>query len=236
MSRPRLLVRDLPRTGAVLTLRDEPLRHLRALRLGAGDRLLLFDGCGREHEAEVTGLGRRDATVVLLASTSSDRESPLELVLAPAVLRGVRMDRVFEQGTQLGVTRFAPTLTARAQSRRVPLERWRRVVEAAGMQSGRARLPIVDPPRPFPEVVAGAPDAVVVVAFEGERRRRFAELPARAGYALVMSGPEGGFTADEVVTAERAGAHLVGLGARLLRAETAALVLAALAQQRWGDG
>ena len=76
----------------------------------------------------------------------------------------------------------------------------------------------------------------LVLAFEGERRSGLEAAPSRARRLLALSGPEGGFTDDEVAAAAAAGAFVVGLGPRLLRAETAAVVLAALAQHRWGDG
>lgn len=236
MARPRLLLPDLPAQAATVTISGASLRHLRALRLHPGDRFVAFDGRGHERQARLVALARHAGTATLEPTTHVERESPLALELAPAVLKGARMDLVFEKGTELGVTRFRPLLTSRVQGRRDQSERWRRLVEAAAEQSGRTRLPAVDAPRPLGAILAEAADALVLVAFEGERKHGLAHTPERARRVLAISGPEGGLTADEVAMATGAGALVVGLGPRVLRAETAAVVLAALAQHRWGDG
>lgn len=236
MARPRILLADTDGQGGEITIVGQPLRHLRALRLAPGDPFVVFDGRGREWEATLATLGRREATATLAAATTVDRESPLALELAPAILKGSRMDVVFEKGTELGVTRFRPLMTARTQSRRDQRARWGRIVAAAAEQCGRRRVPIVDPPAPLEAVLDDAAGALLVLAFEGSGSGGLRGTPPRAERVVAMSGPEGGFTAGEVEAARRAGAHVVGLGPRLLRAETAAVVLAALAQHRWGDG
>lgn len=235
MALPRLLLPDLDASTRTVTIEGAPLRHLRALRVHAGDRVVLFDGHGGECAAVLSAVGRRTATATLEPAVAGGRESPLELELAPALLKGPRMDLVFEKGTELGVTRFRPLLTTRVQGRRDQTARWRRIAAAAAEQCGRARVPVVDPPRPLADVLADAAGALLVLAFEGEHRHSLEATPPRARRLLALSGPEGGFTDDEVAAATAAGAWVVGLGPRLLRAETAAVVLAALAQHRWGD-
>jgi 16S rRNA (uracil1498-N3)-methyltransferase len=236
MAHPRILIADLPAEGGTVTIDGPALRHLRALRLGVGDRFVVFDGGGRECVAVLSDLGRRAAAATLAAAARTQRESPLELELAPALLKGARMDLVFEKGTELGVTRFRPLLTTRVQGRRDQRDRWRRIVRAAAEQSGRTRVPAVDAPRPLTAVLQDTAGAVLLVAFEDERGRGLAHTPDRARRVVAVTGPEGGLTGAEVAEATSAAAHVVGLGPRLLRAETAAVVLTALAQQRWGDG
>jgi 16S rRNA (uracil1498-N3)-methyltransferase len=224
---PRILVPDLDVGAGTVVIAGPPLQHL---------RLVVCDGRGGEWTVVLSGLGRREATATIAAMARVERESPLQLELAPAVLKGSRMDLIFEKGTELGVTHFRPILTARVQGRRDQTARWRRIVRAAAEQSGRTRVPVVDPPRPLDAVLADVADALLLVAFEGARGRGFDAAPARARRLVAVSGPEGGLTDAEVAAATAAGGHVVGLGPRLLRAETAATVLAALAQHRWGDG
>lgn len=235
MAHPRIFVGALESDTDGVTFTGPSLRHLRARRLRPGDHVVVFDGRGRESVAVLREIGRRAATATVESTAVVERDSPLALELAPAVLKGRRMDLVFEKGTELGVTRFRPLLTERVQGVRADAARWQRIVQAAAEQCGRAHVPAIDAPASLDEVLADRADAVVVVAFEGARDRPFAGTPERARRVVAISGPEGGLGEAEAAAARDAGAHLVGLGGRILRAETAAVVLAALAQHRWGD-
>ena len=108
---------------------------------------------------------------------------------------------------------------------------------AAAKQSGRTRVPAIDAPVPLDVVVADA----VARAAPGRRgrastARRLDELPARAEAVVALVGPEGGLAADEVALARAHGFVPITLGPRVLRAETAAIAVAAHCQRRWGDG
>lgn len=235
MSTPRLFLPAPVQAGTSIEITGAELRHLRVLRLGPGAELTVFDGSGHEAVVRLDALERLRATARVLSTGPGRRESALELVLAPAVLKGARMDHVFEKATELGVTRFAPVLTERVQGRRDAHQRWARIVVAAAKQSGRSHVPVVDPPRPLTQVLTAHPGWLVVMAWEDEPTTRLGDLPDSAGRVLAVTGPEGGLTATEVADARRLGVRTVGLGRRLLRAETAAIALAVLAQHRWGD-
>jgi 16S rRNA (uracil1498-N3)-methyltransferase len=106
---------------------------------------------------------------------------------------------------------------------------------AAAKQSGRTRVPAIDPPAPFAAVVAQPWPGVRLVPWEDEPARRLDELPSRAEAAVALIGPEGGFTPDEAALARAHDFVPLTLGPRVLRAETAAIVVAAECQRRWGD-
>jgi 16S rRNA (uracil1498-N3)-methyltransferase len=235
MAMPRLFVPHLLPDTATVRLAGNELRHLRAFRLGAGDHLVLFDGAGREQVVRLVAIDRHAATADVLETCEVDRESALELISAPAVLKGTRMDTIFEKGTELGVSRFVPLHTARVQGQRNQRPRWSRVVRAAATQSGRTRVPPIDEPSDLQGAIAAFPEARVVIAWEGERAGRLRDLPTDTRRVLAVTGPEGGLTPAEVEAAVAAGAHPVGLGRRILRAETAAITLAALCQHHFGD-
>ena len=236
--------------GARVVLSSEESRHLRdVLRLHAGDEAFVFDGEGREFACAVseTGVRGRAALEVRGRVEPQRPESPLDLTLAVALLKGEKFDMVVQKATELGAWRVAPILTKRADvrprderdtARRV--ERWRRLALEAAKQSGRARVPTVAGPVAFDRFAAVAPRA-------GELRVLFAErggvgldsLPVgvESGPAFVTAlvGPEGGWDDEEIELARSRGWAIITLGGRTLRAETAAVVITALLQHLYGD-
>ena len=209
-------------------------RHLRTLRLGPGDRLRVFDEDGAEHEVRLERLGARAAEAVVVATHRTRRDSSLALVLAPALLKGAKMDLVVEKATELGVSRIAPFHSRHAVGRGARTERWRRIAVAAAKQCGRTAVPVVDAPVPFSALVRAPWPGLRLLAWEEERDAPLPAASAPEG-VVVAVGPEGGFAAAEVDEARAHGFTSFALGPRLLRAETAAIVVAALCQARWGD-
>ena len=231
----RLFVPRAQAEGARVRITGPELRHLRTLRLARGERLLVFDEHGDEHEVRLERLGGREADAVILTTHRPARESRLDLTLAPALMKGAKMDLVIEKATELGVRRVAPILSRHAIGQGVRLERWRRIAVAAAKQSGRIRVPAVDAPVPLGDLVRMAWTGLRVIAWEGERDVSLAALPRVADAVVVVVGPEGGFAADEVAEATAQGFTAVTLAPRVLRAETAAITAVALCQHRWGD-
>jgi 16S rRNA (uracil1498-N3)-methyltransferase len=232
---PRLYLPGVRDGDLQVRIAGAELRHLRALRLVPGARLHVLDDAGGVHDVVLERVAAREAVGRILASTRSARESPLELTLAPALLKGPKMDLVVEKATELGVQRLAPVATAHVVGHGAHLERWRRIAVAAAKQSGRARVPVIDAPVPLDVLVAMPWPGLRLAPWEGEHARRLDELPARAKAVVALVGPEGGLAADEIALAERHGFVPLSLGPRVLRAETAAIAIAAHCQRRWGD-
>jgi 16S rRNA (uracil1498-N3)-methyltransferase len=172
---------------------------------------------------------------VVLSTHRAARESPLDLVLAPALLKGAKMDFVIEKAVELGVRRIAPVLSRHTIGQGARVERWRRLALAAAKQSGRTEVPAVDPPVPLAELFRGAWNGLRLLAWEGERECAITALPDSASQVVVAVGPEGGFADEEVEHARARGFVTISLAPRVLRAETAAIVAATLCQHRWGD-
>ena len=211
------------------------LRHLRTLRLGPGERVLVFDETGAEHEVRIERIGGHAAEGLVLTTHRPSRESALDLTLAAALLKGPKMDLVVEKATELGVRRVAPVVSRYALGGATRLERWRRIALAAAKQSGRTSVPAIDAPAPLAELVARPWPGLRLMAWEGERDLPLASLPAHADAVVMLVGPEGGFADDEVAAARAHGFQTVTLAPRVLRAETAAIGAAALCLHRWGD-
>ena len=232
----RLFVAQPLAAGADVRLAGDDLRHLRVLRLGPGAPLRLVGPEGIEHEAVLVDLTGRDAVARVGDAVPVRVESALDLVLAPALLKAPRMDLVVEKATELGVQRLVPVETRHAVARGAHLDRWRRIALAAARQCRRTRVPTIEPPRPLRALLEAPWPGVRVVASEHEDTTRLAALPAAAAAVIALVGPEGGFADDELVAARAHGFVPLTLGPRVLRAETAAIVVAAHCQARWGDG
>jgi len=230
----RLFVPSTQAAGGRVRIRGAELRHLRTLRLGPGDVLVVFDERGSEHEVRLERVGGREASAGIVATARPAREPPVALVLAPALLKGAKMDLVVEKATEVGVARIAAVRSRHTIGAGHP-ERWRRIALAAAKQSGRTAVPVVDAPVALADLVRQPWPGVRLIFWEGERNARLATLPPSTDAAIVVVGPEGGFAKDEVEDARAHGFTPVGLAPRILRAETAAIVAVALCLHRWGD-
>jgi len=241
MSARRLYVPRARLAGEGVTLTGPEHRHLaRVLRARPGETLTLFDGAGGEVEAEVVRIDR-EATELRLGARRAVAGPAVAITLLSAVPRGSRMDFLVQKTAELGVARIIPVLTersvARPEAEAGRRARWEKIAQEAARQCGRADVPVVDAPVALPEALArrGLPERRLAL-FEGERSRslRAALGGAAPGPTALLVGPEGGFVAPELAAAEAAGFESVGLGARILRVETAAIVAVALVAEASG--
>lgn len=240
MRRPRFLVNPdaLSHRQAVLT--GPELHHLRVRRLQVGHTLFLTDGRGAQRRGVIAALDRHRAIIDLTDEPDVHRESALSLVLAQALLKADALDLVIRKATELGVSDlvlFTSTHTA-AHVGMDRQSRWSRLAESAAKQCQRSTVPTIIGPLTFDAALAFAPNSLRILFWEECRAASLAALKTehpRAAAVLAFVGPEGGFSAAEAACAAAAGCHLTGLGARILRAETASIVAIALAQFLWGD-
>lgn len=223
-----------------LTLTADEARHLReVLRLKIGDEVQVFDGAGKEFRAVVSQARREFAELEIRDEIDSPRpESPLQLTLAVALLKGEKFDLVVQKGTELGVNRFIPLNTRYADIRlrdeadaAKRVTRWQRIALEAAKQCGRSVVPEVTPPNSFASVI-GEGSCLMFSEREGESLLN-TDLAIESVTAIV--GSEGGWSDEELEAARSAGVSIVTLGGRVLRAETAAIAAAVLLQHLYGD-
>jgi 16S rRNA (uracil1498-N3)-methyltransferase len=221
----------------LVTLTADEARHLReVLRLKPGDEVSVFDGEGKEYRAQVVQARREFAELELGEEIATARpESSLQIILAVALLKGEKFDLVVQKATELGVTKIVPLMTRHADiklrdesdaAKRVA--RWQRIALEAAKQSGRAMVPEVSLPTAFASVLEGN-----CLLFS--ERGGHGLAPVETDKITAIIGSEGGWSDEELDQARAAGAQLVTLGGRILRAETAAITAAALLQHRFGD-
>jgi len=227
-------------TQQTVMLAAEEARHLRdVLRLKTGDEVYVFDGLGHEFRCEVSNV-RRDSTELRIESEvdPAKPESQVQLNLCVALLKGEKFDLVVQKATVLGVTNITPLITRYADihlrdandaTKRVA--RWQRIALEAAKQSGRAFVPAISVPVSFENALEIEGVGVMFSEREGERLE---SLPA-AGSITALVGSEGGWADEEIATARARDFHVVTLGGRILRAETAAIAVTVLMQHRFGD-
>ncbi|MNP93827.1 Ribosomal RNA small subunit methyltransferase E [compost metagenome] len=222
--------------GASLALPPGAARHVQVLRMQPGDTLTLFDGAGGEYAATVERMGRSEVAVTVGDHTPVEREAARAVHLAVGMPANERMDWLVEKATELGVASIQPLATAhgvlRLSGERAEKKRahWEAIAVAACEQCGRNRVPVIHPVQSFAGWLGSAAAAdtaatrLVLSLAEGTRAVTAvaAETPT-AQPALVLSGPEGGLSASEEQDAIARGFAPATLGARVLRAETAAL-------------
>jgi 16S rRNA (uracil1498-N3)-methyltransferase len=219
-----------------LTLPADAARHVQVRRLQPGDALVLFDGRGGEWHCEVQAMRRRDVVLRVLAHAAVERELTPPVTIALGMPANDRMDALVEKAAELGMAALQPLHTARSvlrlEAQRAERRRahWQAVAQAACEQCGRTRVPLVQPVRGLDEWLATAAEQGAA----GWLLDPQSPLPERAPAQplLLLSGPEGGFTTAEREAALARGFVAVGLGPRVLRADTAPLaMLAWLAMQ-----
>ncbi len=241
---PRFYCTEPLATGLTLSLPAGAARHVQVLRLQPGDGITLFNGApgqvGGEFDATVLQMGRSDVQVQIGAHHAVEREARLPVHLAVGMPANDRMDWLVEKATELGVASIQPLMTERSVLRLSgeradkKVNHWQSVAVASCEQCGGNRVPTVHPVMGLSAWLQAVKDHTSATRLLLSLRDGTVPLQQRlAGTApqaiTFLSGPEGGLSAQEELTAAQAGFASVTLGPRILRAETAALAaLAAL--------
>lgn len=236
---PRLFLEEDLVRGGVLTLEGPRAHYLRdVLRLGVGADVLLFNGRDGEWQAKVTAMAKRSLDLSLEMQTRPQGAEP-DLWLCFAPVKKARIDFIAEKATELGVSALVPIITRRTNVERVNVERLRANAVEAAEQTERLTVPEVREPVSLEQVLKTWPATRrLLIADEtgGGRPILDALSEATPGPWAVLIGPEGGFTREELDhIAALPGVLPVGLGPRILRADTAAIAALACLQAAIGD-
>lgn len=227
-----------PPLGRQAVLEGAEAHHLaHVMRARVGDEVILFDGQGCEFAARITAIRRGAVELAVAEGRALDREPALRLSVAAPLPKGDRQRWLIEKLVEIGVVRYVPLVTQRSvvEPSVKSVERLRRTVIEASKQSGRTRLmELAEPCRWHDFAQSAAAEEPRIVAHPGgASMREFFGSGFVAGHVVgritVAVGPEGGFSDAEIELAIRSGWRSVDLGPRILRIETAAVVLATLA-------
>ncbi|MCP3733663.1 16S rRNA (uracil(1498)-N(3))-methyltransferase [Sphingomonas sp. RP10(2022)] len=235
-SAPRLFVEHELAPGPLRI--DGPAAHylVSVMRMAPGDPVKLFDDVTGEWLATAAQVGRRDLTVDV-STRLREREPVPDLWLCAAPLKKGRVDWLAEKACELGVDRLVPVLTSRTVVDKLKADRLRAHMIEAAEQCARTALPSLAEPVKLAALLRDWPEnRALFFADETGGVPALAAMRAHRGPAAILIGPEGGFTAEErdAIRACRQ-AIGVGLGPRILRADTAAAAAVSLWMAAAGD-
>ena len=219
-------------------LSEEETRHLRdVLRLRENETVNVFDGENREVICEIEKIEKRQTVLKIIEEVSPTAPSSnLYLTLATAILKGEKFDLVIQKAVELGVKNFVPLVTKRCDVKikdaEKKLERWNKIALEACKQSGRAELMKIKMPFDFDEFIQIANGTKIL--FSERSGESFSNISETEKITAVI-GSEGGWEDSEIDSAKANGFKIVTFGGRILRAETAAISIAAILQHRFGD-
>jgi 16S rRNA (uracil1498-N3)-methyltransferase len=222
------------------------LHHLReSLRLYPGEALTVTDDRGVRYRTQILEVTARQLIGRIIDTATAPVKTNPSVILAQALLKGEKMDWVIQKATELGVDRIAPVhathsvVKFRADRADHQLARWQRIALEAAQQSERWSLPNIEEPATFSELLprCGTPPCKIILA---ERRTgaSLQTIPLPTGphdNMLLLIGPEGGWTEEELTLAQDQGYAAITLGTRILRAETAAIAAISILQARLGE-
>ncbi|MBI4725751.1 16S rRNA (uracil(1498)-N(3))-methyltransferase [candidate division TA06 bacterium] len=241
-----------------IIITGEEARHIaKALRHKKGDLLTIVDGQGGEYLCSIAAAAEHTVTANIVNKLRKSHEPIAKVTLAQAVPKGQRMDFAVEKGTELGLYAIVPLITKNSVARPgegdkqlPPLSdeegpghktaRWQRIAAAAMKQSLRSVLPRISQPEDFKDLMQRHKEYdLILLADEGQQKISVASvfkgLAKQPRTVLCLAGPEGGFTPEERGLAQKYNAHIVTLGPRRLRAETAGIVLSTLVLAQLGE-
>ena len=238
---------DIVRTGDLVSITGKEANHIRnVLRMKKGEAVGIMDGKGRLWEAILEVLHYKEIKVRITKTLPPQPPSPIDINLTQALIKPHSMDNLIQKVTELGVSSISLFSSERTSVKIKPehlnhkINHWKEIMKSACKQCGRATLPTLHPPLLFEELIKNAPSegTLKVLLWEDERKadlknllRSIEPLP----HIVAVVGPEGGFTLREISLAREGGFHIVSLGKRVLRSETAAMSLISIIQYEWGD-
>lgn len=228
------------------TIRGSEARHIgRVLRLGVGDTVYLLDENGWEYKANIISKRSNLVEVELLKKNPPIADPSLTVVLGQALPKAKKMDFIVQKATELGVTTILPFFSERTipslndeqiNKRRI---RWKKIAQEATKQCGRSVVPQIGDMLSFKDMLKECDDnSLKIILWEDEKDIKLKQVLSNDEpyqKVIILIGPEGGFTIEEVDIARRAGFTSVRLGKHILRTETVGLCLLAILQYEWGE-
>lgn len=238
---PRIHTPTPLHSTTTIELDENAFNHaVRVLRLGEGAPLILFNGEGGEYEATLCDVQKKRANAAIGSHSPRECESPLHITLGQCISRGEKMDYTIQKAVELGVNEIVPLFSERCGVR-LDQERsdkrtghWQSTIISACEQSGRNRIPQIQPPQTLDGWIASL-DAECRLVLDPRASQSLPQLPKPQKSVALLIGPEGGLSDGEIEHAIRRGFTAIRLGPRILRTETAGLVVLSSVQQLWGD-
>mgnify|MGYP001423345072 FL=1 len=216
-------------------------RHMvKALRLGVGDEVTLFGEDSHEYTGVISSVGSRELVVDITGSRLIAADPVIDITILQGLPKGEKMDYIVEKATELGATRIVPVVTERSQVRKTGKhQRWERIALEASKQCGRTKPTLIENTLEFKDALLYKDKSDLAIILHTESSLSIKEFIKNtlqgARNIIVLIGPEGGFSQNEVLLAIEMGFTSLGLGPRILRTETASLAVLSIIQFQHGD-
>jgi len=231
---PRFFISAEQVTDRHITISGEDVRHIAmVLRMKTGDELLLCDGEGTEYQTTIAQVGKSEITADVKARSKRELRYP-RVILCQGLPKSDKMDWIVQKATELGVASITPLVTERTivkiRDEEKRISRWQKIAREAAMQSNRPDIPTIGRIVSYKDLLRNLNAELTTLLLlpweEGTEpiKNVLRRNPNRKNI-IVLIGPEGGFSAQEVEMAKEKGFHLVSLGQNILRTETAAVAV-----------
>ncbi len=195
-------------------------------RLHAGDKIIFFNGRGSDYESEIVSLTKTLCVFRVLETHEVKRITPVSLSLAVSLIKKDNLEWVIQKGTEIGVSEFIPLVSERSEKKGFNMDRARKIMIEALEQSGRADMPYILEPRSLKDFLEEEKRNIVVFHTTGKKfTKAFVEQKKDI---VACIGPEGGWSPKELEMFIQRGAESFNIHTPVLRAETAAVVVATL--------
>ncbi|MDD4089554.1 MAG: RsmE family RNA methyltransferase [Tissierellia bacterium] len=221
-----------------VTVEGGDAKHLKTiLRAQPGDRISVVTE-SKEYIAEIIEINKENIICTLIEEVLTCNETKINITLCQGIPKQTKMETIIQQNVELGVKSFIPLITERTvvklndkDREQKKLDRWQKIAKESAKQSKRNIIPEVEPIMTVKELVGKLKneDALILVPYELEDVKLLKDVlyEPKQNYYIVI-GPEGGFDIKEIEMFREIGAHIVTLGKRILRTETAGVVTAAI--------
>ena len=237
--------------GDVAKILGDDVKHIyKVLRIAEGEKVVLNNCEGLEYLAKVTDVNKQEVSLEIIEKLDLNNESEIKVFLFQGLPKAQKMDLIVQKGTELGISDFIPVITLRVDVKLKgefkKLDRLNRIALEAAKQSKRSIVPKVLEPISFDEALESMKELdLIIVPYENAEgfgikslinklREENATLNEISEVGIFI-GPEGGIEENEILKLKEIGAHIVTLGNRILRTETAGFTAASLIQYELGD-
>ncbi|MCG2829806.1 MAG: 16S rRNA (uracil(1498)-N(3))-methyltransferase [Desulfobacteraceae bacterium] len=233
--------------GPTIAITGSDAAHIkRVLRMKPGAMIELFDGMGFEYEARIENLTAESVEISIARRFLSASESPVQIIVAQALLKDKKMDTLVRQLTEIGITRLIPFTAMRSvprpDNKRLAerRKRWERIAIEALKQCGRGHVTEIGETITFNDLIKMDDECDLKIVFWENESKPISDVIQHINdrhyrKILAVLGPEGGFTEKEIEAATACGFVTASLGPRTLRAETATISACAILQYLFGD-
>ena len=228
MALPLFYEENMPGSGSFI-LSEETSRHvIQVLRKQKDDQLSLTNGKGQTHLTQIIQPNKKSTTVNILSTSFTPPPSPRISIALSLIKNKVRFEWFLEKATEIGVQQIIPMICERTEKETFRLERMNNILISAMLQSNQSWLPQLSPPVYYSDILKSSnhPNKFIAHCLENEKKN-LGEI-MRSGDRIILIGPEGDFTQQEIDLAVQSNFTPVTLGHTRLRTETAGLVACVL--------